>query len=68
MSHPDRNRKRLTSRRHDGMTVYCASAWPGWRDIALTLIAFVVTAVFLTGVLLFFRTAIRSFVEVWILS
>ena len=61
MSHSDRNRKRLTIRRQDGMTVYCASAWPGWRDVAVTLIGFVATAAFLTGVLLFFRTAIRSF-------
>ena len=43
------------------MTVYCASAWPGWRDIAATLIAFVIIAAVLTGVLLFFCRAIRSF-------
>ena len=61
MSHPDKNRRRLTIRRHDGMTVYCASAWPGWRDIATTLIAFVIIAAVLTGVLLFFSTASRRF-------
>ena len=61
MNRSDQDTKRLTIRRHDGLTVYCASAWPGWRDIATALIAFVIIAAVLTGVLLFFRTASRRF-------
>ena len=61
MAQPEQNRKRLTVLKRDGMTVYCASAWPGWRDIATTLIASVIIAVLLTGLLSLICRAIRSF-------
>jgi hypothetical protein len=61
MNDPDWNRKRLTIRRRDGMTVYCASAWPGWRDIAATLIAFVIIAAILAGLLSVFYKVLFSF-------
>jgi len=61
MNDPDQNRKRLTIRRRDGMTVYCASAWPGWGDITATVIAAVIIAAVLAGLLLLFSEASRSF-------
>ena len=43
------------------MTVYCASAWPGWGDITATVIAAVIIAAVLAGLLLLFSEASRSF-------
>ncbi len=61
MDQPEQNRKRLTVRQRDGMTVYFASAWPGWGDIATTLIASVILAAVLAGLILFFYRVAHSF-------
>ncbi len=47
MSHGDQDRKRLRVSYRDGLKVYSASAWPGWRDIVTTLVGFIFIAVFL---------------------
>lgn len=59
-----KNRGRLTIRRRNGMTVYCASAWPGWSAVATTLVAFVIIAAILAGVLAFLHKMNTSFDEV----
>ncbi len=61
MEQSEQSKKRLTARQRDGMTVYCASAWPGRRDIATTLITSVIIAILLTGLLSLICRAIRSF-------
>ncbi|MHC4627776.1 MAG: hypothetical protein ACYTDV_12400, partial [Planctomycetota bacterium] len=61
MSDLDQNRKRLTIRRGDGVTVYCASAWPGLGEVVTTLIASAIIAGLLAGLLLLFNKVTHSF-------
>ena len=39
---PVDRKKRVTILEQDGLTIYSASAWPGWRDILYTALGFVV--------------------------
>jgi hypothetical protein len=64
MDHSDQNRKRLTIRRRDGRIVYCASAWPGWGAVAITLVAFIIIAAVLAGLIAFLHKLNASFDEV----
>ena len=47
--------KRLVVRQENGLTIYYASAWPGWSDVLTTFIAFVVVAALLAFMLFLFR-------------
>jgi len=47
--------KRLLVRQENGLTIYCASAWPGWSDVLTTFIAFVVVAALLAFMLFLFH-------------
>lgn len=64
MDQPNQSRRRLTIRQRDGITVYCASAWPGWNAVAVTLVAFVIIAAILAGVLVFIHKLNTSFDKV----
>lgn len=46
------------------MAVYCASAWPGWNAVAVTLVAFVIIAAILVGVLAFIHKLNASIDEI----
>ena len=63
MDHPNQ-KKRLTIRRRDGMIVYCASAWPGWRAVATTVIVVVMIAAILAALVAFLYKLNVSFDEV----
>lgn len=54
--------KRLVVRHENGLTIYYASAWPGWSDVLTTFIAFVVVAALL-GFMLFLFHLLGSFSE-----
>jgi hypothetical protein len=56
---PDK-KKRVTVIDQNGLTIYLASAWPGWRDILYTVFAFVIIAVILSLFLLFVHILGRS--------
>ena len=64
MDHPGASRKRLTIRQRDGKIVYCASAWPGRRAVATTVIAFIIIAAIRAGLVAFVHKVNASFDEV----
>jgi hypothetical protein len=54
-------KKRVTVEEQNGLTIYSASAWPGWRDILNTLLGFLVVSVILAFFLLFAHLLGRFF-------
>ena len=50
---PAEQKKRVTILEQNGLTIYSASAWPGWRDILNTFLGFVVVFVILAFLLWF---------------
>lgn len=52
---PVGGKKRVTVRRQNGLTIYSASAWPGWRDISNSFMGFVIIAVVLVPIFLVLR-------------
>jgi len=54
--------KRLVVHHEKGLTIYYASAWPGWSDVLTTFIAFVVVAALLAFMLFLFHL-LGSFFE-----
>jgi len=55
------HKKRISFVEQNGMIIYSASAWPGWRDILYTIFGFAVVSVFLAVFLLFFHLLGRFF-------
>ncbi len=51
---------RVTIHERDGLTVYSASAWPGWRSLGGTLFVYVVLVVILLAMLLFLHNVTRA--------
>jgi hypothetical protein len=52
---PAGQKKRVSVLEENGLTIYCASAWPGCRDILNTILCFVIVSVILAIFLLFFH-------------
>jgi len=60
MKNTDTNeRKRVVVSQQNGLTIYSASAWPGWQDILISIFGFVGIAIVL-GFILFMFHMIRS--------
>lgn len=64
MKRSNQNKKRLSIRERDGMTVYCASAWPGWHAGGTTLVGVLIIAAILGGLVAFLYKVNASFDEV----
>jgi hypothetical protein len=54
-------KKRVTVLEENGLTIYCAPAWPGWRDILNTISGLVIVSVILAVFLLFSHLLGRFF-------
>jgi hypothetical protein len=64
MDRSNQNKKRLSIRERDGRTVYCASAWPGWRAVGTTLLGMIIIAAILAGLVVVLHKLSTSFDEV----
>lgn len=57
------DKKRVIIVRRQGLTIFRVSAWPGWRDIAITLCGAIIIAVILGGMLVLLHTVRSAFAD-----
>jgi len=54
-------RKRVVVSQENGLTIYSARAWPGWQDILISIIGFVIVSIVLGFILFIFHMISSSF-------